>query len=401
LLLGLAAVLGTGCQSVGYYGQAVKGQWEIVARREPMAKLLADPGTPESLKEKLRLVLKLREFAAEELKLPVDGHYERYADIHRRFVVWNVHAAPEFSLKPKAWWYPVVGRLKYRGYFSEPQARRYARRLEREGLDVYVAGVEAYSTLGWFKDPVLNTFIHHDETDLAEILFHELAHQRLFVHGDTDFDEAFATAVAEEGVGRWLRARGENTDREKYQIEQERQAQFVRLVLEARARLRSLYRDEDSTERRSSQHTAEDVFSPRMERGKGQPTADTPTHLHARRPSSPQPSPPSVGGEGEERHPLDACPLERWRRKQAILGRLREDYQRLKATWVGDAGFDHWFAQPLNNAQLNTVETYYQLVPGFRRLLGETGGDLPKFYRQVAALGRLSKEERRRRLESP
>jgi predicted aminopeptidase len=368
LFLVLAAALGTGCQTVSYYGQAIRGQCEILSQREPIARLLADPKSPESLKEKLRLILKLREFAAEELKLPVDGHYERYADVHRRFVVWNVHGAPEFSLKPKSWWYPVVGRLKYRGYFSETQARRYARRLkEEEGLDVYVAGVEAYSTLGWFKDPVLNTFMHHEEANLAEILIHELAHQRLFVRGDTDFDEAFATAVAEEGVGRWLRARGDKSTLEKFQIEQERQAQFVRLVLDTRARLQSVYGDKDSVERHSS----------------------------------PQPSPPSAGGEGEKPGAPSLCPLERWRQKEAILSRLREDYERLKAQWGGYSGFDHWFAQPLNNAQLNTVETYYQLVPGFRRLLRASEGDLPKFYRQVAALGRWPKEERRRRLGSP
>src|SRR5262245_50615476 len=195
----LALASGVGCETASYYGQAIGGQWEIVRGGETSAILLADADTPEALKGKLRVVLQLREFAEKELKLPVDGHYECYADLGRRYVVWNVHGAPEFSLEPKSWWYPVVGRLKYRGYFSEAKAQRYARQLEAEGLDVYVAGVEAYSTLGWFKDPVLNTFLNHDEVDVAETLFHELAHQRLFVRGDTDFDEAFATAVAQEG----------------------------------------------------------------------------------------------------------------------------------------------------------------------------------------------------------
>jgi predicted aminopeptidase len=352
LPLGLIAWLGTGCQTLSYYGQAISGQYEIVSRREPIPKLLDDPKTPPPLREKLELVLRLREFAEKELKLPVNGHYKRYADLERPYVVWNVHAAGPFSLQPKSWWYPVVGRLKYRGYFSEEQAQCYAQRLEEQGLEVYVAGVEAYSTLGWFKDPALNTFIYHAEPDLAETLFHELAHQRLFLRGDTDFDEAFATAVAEEGVRRWLRARGDPVALEKFRVEQERQTQFVQLVRQARARLKALYGDKD----------------------------------------------PDATAVKESNSPAQS-PLERWRQRQSILLRLREDYARLKVQWDGYAGYDHWFARPLNNAQLNTVETYYQYVPGFHRMLAAQNGDLQKFYEQVVALGRLPEKERRRRLE--
>ncbi len=204
----LAVLATTGCQSLGYYGQAIKGQYEIVARQESIEKLLADPHTPAPLKAKLQLVESLRAFAAKDLKLPVDGHYQKYADVRRRFVVWNVEAAPEFSLEPKSWWYPIVGSLEYRGYFSERGATNYAARLRKKGYDVYVGGVQAYSTLGWFKDPVLNTFIFEPEPDLAEILFHELAHQQVFASGDTDFNEAFATTVGQEGARRWLRAQG-------------------------------------------------------------------------------------------------------------------------------------------------------------------------------------------------
>src|SRR5687767_6056930 len=200
----LAAVL-SGCQTVSYYTQAIRGQYQIFANREPIEKLIANTNTPPALREKFRLVMDLRRFAETNLAMPVNGHYNRYADVKRRFVVWNVHAAKEFSLEPKTWWYPIVGRLKYQGYFSEAHANRYAKKLEEKGLDVYVNGVEAYSTLGWFKDPLLNTFIHHGETELADILFHELAHQRVFASGDTDFNEAFATAVAEEGVRRWFK----------------------------------------------------------------------------------------------------------------------------------------------------------------------------------------------------
>src|SRR5262249_41168412 len=150
-------------------------------------------------------------------------------------------AAPELSVEPKRWWYPIVGRLKYRGYFSQAEAERYAKKLEGEGYDVFVGGVEAYSTLGWFRDPVLNTFIFDDETELAELLFHELAHQRVFARGDTDFNEAFATAVAEEGLRRWLQARNNAQALEKERTERERKEQFVKLVSKARENLQEIY----------------------------------------------------------------------------------------------------------------------------------------------------------------
>src|SRR5258705_8102008 len=234
----LATVL-SGCQTVSYYKQAIRGQYQIFAHRQPIEKLLAGTNTPPELREKFRLVMDMRRFADKELRLPVDGHYSRYVDVKRRFVVWNVHGAKEFSLEPKTWRYPVVGRLKYRGFFSEAQAKRYGKQLQEEGLDVYVDGVEAYSTPGWFKDPVLNTFIHHREIELADILFHELAHQRVFASGDTDFNEAFATAVAEEGVHRWFKDKPALL--EQFRAQQEHEEEFVRIVLIARDELRRIY----------------------------------------------------------------------------------------------------------------------------------------------------------------
>src|SRR5439155_11115609 len=158
----------------------IGGQYALLTHQQSIEKLASAPATPSPLKEKLRLVQDLRVFAKQELKLPVDGHYRTYVDVHRPFVVWNVEAAPEFSMEPKSWWYPLVGSLDYRGYFSERGAQRYGRWLEKKGYDVYIGGVEAYSTLGWFKDPVLNTFIFNAEPDLAETIFHELGHQRVF-----------------------------------------------------------------------------------------------------------------------------------------------------------------------------------------------------------------------------
>ncbi len=350
----LAVLAMSGCQNLSYYGQAIKGHYQVVAQRQKIEKLLADPQTPAPLKAKLQLVQDLRAFAVKDLHLPVDGHYEKYADVQRPFVVWNVEAAPEFSLEPKAWWYPFVGSLEYRGYFTEPGARKYAASLAKKDDDVYVGGVTAYSTLGWFKDPVLNTFVFDPEPDLAETLFHELGHQRVFASGDTDFNEAFATTVGQVGARRWLRAKGDPAALEKYLAKLRREAQFAHLVMNTRERLEKLYGDQ------------------RTDAGKIKAT----------------------------REPR-WVPLEQLRRgKQELLGRLRQEYTQLKAQWGGVTDYDAWFAQPLNNAQLNSVAAYYDLVPGFERLLAQNGGDLEKFYQAADKLTHESKAERHRRLRA-
>ncbi len=343
-----------GCGTVGYYAQAVHGQCQILHRKQPIQALLADPKTPPELKERLKLVLGIRRFAEDELRLPANGHYRHYADLGRRFAVWSVYAAPEFSLEARAWWYPVVGRLEYQGYFDEARARRFAVKLERKGFDVHLGGVEAYSTLGWFRDPVLNTFLFNDDTDLAELLFHELAHQRLFVGGDTDFDEAFATAVADEGVERWLQARGDSAELARHRQAVARRQQFLALVASARARMKQLY---------ASIEAAQSGSLARSQTGSGM------------------------------------CACAEWRREKAsVFEQLRRDYAETKARWGGSTEYDGWFSQPLNNALLNTVDTYYALVPAFQRMLAAQGGDLGKFYKEAAALGKLKKPERQQRL---
>jgi len=316
-------------QLESYYQQAASGQLEILSKREPIAELLADSQTRPALREKLQLVLDLRDFAERELQLKTDGHYLRYADLGRRFVVWNVYAAPEFSLEPKKWWYPVVGHLKYRGFFSEEDAKRYGAEMAKQGYDVYVGGVDAYSTLGWFKDPVLNTFIHHSPPELAELLFHELAHQRVFAKGDTDFNEAFATAVGEEGVRRWIAAHGDAEMRAQYEVALRRNDDFVRLVMNAREELKRIYGEESA-------------HKPRVNQTPG--------------------SEPLVASKRAQ--------------KSAAIAKLRADYENLKARWGGYNGYDNWFKRSLNNAQLNTVATYYHLVPALERLLA-TSGSLP------------------------
>ncbi len=349
----VVAALLTGCQTAGYYAQAVHGHFQIVNRQQPITKLLQQPQTPEPLKARLQLILAMREFAERELKLPVNGHYLRYADLGRPYVVWNVTATPEFSMRPKEWWYPVVGRLAYRGYFEERKARSQASELSRQGFDVDVGGVQAYSTLGWFRDPALNTFINEPEIELAELLFHELAHQRLFVSGDTDFNEAFAEAVGEEGTRRWLQAKRGVAGVGEYEAHLRRKADFTRLVTSAHDRLAALFLESGT----GAKSTREMKSLP----------ADRVAELRAQ--------------------------------KQAIFGQLKRDYAALKPVWGGRTDYERWFRRPLNNAHLNDVDAYYRLVPAFHRLLREQGGDLEAFYREASTLAKLSKTERHRRLQ--
>src|ERR1051325_6571446 len=243
-LLSLIALLTfswVGCENLRYYNQAINGQYQILTSKRSIDKLVADSATPSSLREKLQFIVSVRRYAQNELQLPVKGQYSQYADVHRRFVVLNVYAADEFSLEPKWWKFPIVGKASYRGYFSEKEARAYGEKLKKSGYDVYITGIEAYSTVGWFRDPVLNTFINNTEIDLAETLFHELAHQTAFAKGDTDFNEAFATAVAEEGLRRWMTSSTQTNAWSEYRASLDRKDQFIRLVMNARDQLERLY----------------------------------------------------------------------------------------------------------------------------------------------------------------
>ena len=191
-----------------YYLQAARGQLDVLARREPIPELLADPETPAALAERLRLVQDAREFSIAELGMPDNGSYRSYADLERDYVLWSIFAAPELALDPVNWCYPIVGCVSYRGFFNYETALREATKLGERGFDVYVAGIPAYSTLGRFDDPVLNTMLQWDELRLVSTLFHELAHQVLYVPDDTGFNESFASAVEEFSVERFLVARG-------------------------------------------------------------------------------------------------------------------------------------------------------------------------------------------------
>ncbi len=329
----------SGCATLGYYGQSIGGQWEVWDKSRPIDEWLTTLDTADPLREKLQMVLEIRDFASNELALPDNDSYRSYADLQRPFVVWNVFAAKPFKMDLKRWCFPFAGCVGYRGYFAQADARAFADQLVAEGLDVYIGGVAAYSTLGWFDDPLLNTVLQRSPARIAGLIFHELAHQQLYVEGDTAFNEGFATTVQLEGVRRWLEKHGNPQQRQDYAQFQQRQDDFVVLVTRARNRLQALYAE----------------------------TLDE-TEMQAR--------------------------------KIAIQAGLRQQYQQMKKQWGGYAGYDAWFAQDLNNAQLAAVTTYRDHVPVFQRLLAEQQGDMTAFYRACAALGEMSVEERGRVLVS-
>ena len=335
-LLALAVWLG-GCANLGYYVQAVSGHMDILRRARPIAAIAADTSADPGLKHKLAGIVRVRAFASRELSLPDNRSYASYADLERRYVVWNVVATPELSTKPRKWCFVGAGCVNYRGFFSEAEAERYAQELREEGDDVYVGGVPAYSTLGWFNDPVLNTFIGYPETELARLIFHELAHQVVYVPGDSIFNESFATAVELEGVSRWLDSHGTAEQRSAFEAAQQRKVAFTALVLGARKRL-------------------DEVFA-------------------------------SSASDAEKRAA-----------KAQVFAELREEFARLKAGGSGFSRYDRWFAQQLNNAHLASVATYTQLVPGFRALLAQQQGDMGKFYAAVKEIGSLPEAQRAARL---
>ena len=319
-----------------YLIQSANGQMDLMARRKPIPAVISDPATPEQLRTRLQAVLDIRTFAVRELGLPDNESYRSYADVGRPFVLWNVFAAPEFSVRARRWCFPVAGCVVYRGYFSEQKARNFAARLHAEGDDVYVAGVPAYSTLGHFDDPVLNTMMVWSDARLAAIIFHELAHQLLYVPGDTSFNEAFASVVEVEGVRRWLGAHDRTRELATFELQRERQAESVRLLGNGRERLGALY----------------------------------------------------ASG-------LEASVMRE--RKRSELDRLLREYSALLRSW-GLADVDPHLAEDLNNAYLVSVAAYEECVPGLQRLLADSGNDLDAFFQHVKALAAEKEATRHQRV---
>ena len=308
----LALALCSGCESLSYYSQAIGGHLHVMAAARPVGDWLADPATPDDLRARLETAQRIRQFASKSLGLPDNGSYTAYAELGRPFVVWNVFAAPEFSVEPKQDCFPFTGCVAYRGFFSEAAARRHAETLKREGFDPHVGGVLAYSTLGWFDDPLLSTFIRYPEAQVARLVFHELAHQLVYAKGDTPFNESFAVVVEEEGVRRWLEARGRTTELVAFRAAQARKREFAARVKAARERLAAVYR----------------------------------TNL---------------------------SPEEMREHKRGEFERLRAEFPAV-------------VPREPSNAFLASVALYNDLVPGFERLLAQSGGSLEKFYARAREL---------------
>lgn len=339
---GVAAMCLTGCANLGYYWQSVSGHVQLMSAARPVDDWLGDQATPAALKDRLALSQRIRSFAVSELHLPDNPSYRRYADLQRRAVVWNVVAAPPLSLTLKTWCFPVTGCVSYRGYFAEAEARAEAAQLAAQGLEVSVYGVPAYSTLGWMNwaggDPLLNTFIQYPEGELARLIFHELAHQVVYVKDDTVFNESFATAVERLGGTRWLATQAGEAARRDYAAFDARRQQFRALALATRRQLALIYAADSA-------------------------------------------------------HPTDK--VTQLALKDKAMRQFRDDYQQLKAAWGGFAGYDPWVAQA-NNAALGAQAAYDELVPGFEAVFSREAQDWPRFYDAVRRLGALPKEERRK-----
>ncbi len=335
-VLALAAGIG-GCSTIGYYYQAARGHLTIVHDARPVDAWLADPKTPAPLRTRLEAARDIREFAVRDLGLPDNGSYRSYAELGRPFAVWNVVAAAEFSTRPREWCFPVAGCVAYKGWYAERDADRLAAELRAEGFDAFVHGVPAYSTLGWFDDPLLSSFLRYPRAEVARLVFHELAHQVAYAPGDSAFNEAFATAVELEGVRRWLARVGSPQERAEFDAMTLRKRDFVALIQRTRRRLDDLY-------------------------------------------ASPFP------------------PDEMRRRKADAFQGMRDDYAALKVSWGGFAGYDRWFAQALGNAHLASIGTYEDALPALDAVLDRLGRDLPKFYEEARRLAKLDMAERNRAL---
>lgn len=243
-LLLAAALLGlAGCSTLGHWGQAAGGHLAITRAARPVDDWLADARTPADLAERLRLAQQLRDFASRQLALPDNNSYRRYADLGRAAVVWNVVAAPPFGLTLKTWCYPLMGCAGYQGWFDLDAARASAQALQAQGWEAQVQAIPAYSTLGWSRllggDPLLNTFIRYADGELAAMVFHELAHQRVYVADDTGFNEAYASAVELIGARQWLADKPEA--RAAFEAGRARRAAFLALAREGRGRLLQVY----------------------------------------------------------------------------------------------------------------------------------------------------------------
>jgi predicted aminopeptidase len=339
LLAGTAAGLLASCSTLGYYTQAAQGQLELLSDSRPIDDWIADPGTSTKLRHRLETARQIRRFAVSEMALPDNNSYKTYTALKRPYVLWNVVATPELSLRPLEWCFPVAGCVDYRGYYSKDAAMAYAKQLRAEGDDVEVGGVAAYSTLGWFSDPLISTFINYPDGELARMIFHELAHQVVYAPGDSQFNESFASTVEEVGVERWMERFGNQQMRDAYARYQSRKKDFLALLMKYRKALEQNYAL------------------------------------------------------------IDRSDAQKRVVKARLFQELKDEYQVLKGNWGGYAGYDRFFEQPLSNAHLASIATYEDFVPAFRALL-QKEGSFPRFYKEVKRLSGLDRADRHRILKA-
>ena len=322
------------CSGPSYYLQAMSGQKKLMQSRQDIQSLLDDPATPVELAGQLEAAEQIKAFAQSELGLPVEDSYSSYVEVKGEALVWNVIATREFSLQPKKWCFPVAGCVPYRGFFKQQKAQESANRLSRKGMDVIVSPAAAYSSLGWFNDPLLSTMLSGSDARLAAYLFHELAHQRLYVKNDGLFNEGYASFVEDTGVRFWLEFNQQQDELQKWLQLQDVSKAFSSLVGKTRGQLARLYR------------------------------SDVPGSVMRRQ-------------------------------KAAIFSALKHDYQQLSdKTWQGKRYYSEWFKEPLNNARLALFNTYEGSFCAFEGLWDKSGGDWQKFHQLAEKKSRLAKDDR-------
>ena len=337
IVIAAVSLLLCACGSLRYYAQAAHGQGALIVHRRAVSKLVDDPATDPKLAARLRQAQQARRFASQRLALPDNRSYTGYVALDRPYVVWNVFATPRFSVQAVPQCFPVSGCVAYRGWFRETDAQADAARLQARGDDVWVGGVPAYSTLGWFADPILSSMLRWDDDELDGTIFHELAHQLIYVKGDTAFNESFATFVQNEGLREWRRSRGLPPPDEHARAMDEG---FTHLVLDLRTRLAALY--------------ASGVAASAMEAGK--------------------------------QHEIAAF--------RARYAQWRE------RDWPDDHRYDAWIAQPINNARLLPFGLYDRWTPAFAVLFQRAGRRWPAFHASVRGLAREPKMQRERALQA-
>lgn len=328
----LVLFLVQGCAEMGYYYQSASGHMALMTGMEDIEGLLAEGELTDKRQKQLRQAQDIRRYATERLELPDNESYTSYIELGRPYAVWSVVATEPYSMSPKEWCFPVVGCVTYKGYFTQQDAEAYATELKQQGMDVYVGGVQAYSTLGWFDDPIVSSMLDRGDILLAEVVFHELAHQKLYFKDDTDFNEAFATVVGEYGVRQWL-AETNPEALGRYERWLNQKDDFIHLLRQTSTELKDVYR----------RYEDEDVLQ---------------------------------------------------REKTLTIERLKQRYEHMKQRWNGKLAYDKWFDKPVNNARLATVAVYRDLVPEFARWLDACDGHFPAFYGQMLRLKNLDHDER-------